>query len=106
MARLTSKQLIARDGKRDLKTELAPGLHEMRTGRTPAHRVPLFDSSEVTAARLKVGLSQRKFAQVLGVSPRTLEGWEQGRRTPSGAARSLLLIAKKRPDVLREVFRD
>jgi putative transcriptional regulator len=41
---------------------------------------------------------------VLGVSTRTLQGWEQGRRKPSGAARSLLTIAKRRPEVLRELF--
>jgi len=46
-------------------------------------------------------LSQQKFADVLGVSTRTLQGWEQGRRKPSGAARSLLTIAKRRPEVLR-----
>ena len=50
------------------------------------------------------GLSQQKFADVLGVSARTLQDWEQGRRKPTGAARSLLAIAAKRPDVLREVL--
>jgi putative transcriptional regulator len=59
---------------------------------------------EVLEARTRVGLSQAKFAEVLGVSTRTLQDWEQGRRKPSGAARSLLKIARKRPEVLREVF--
>jgi DNA-binding transcriptional regulator YdaS (Cro superfamily) len=49
-------------------------------------------------------VSQRKFAAVLGVSARTLQDWEQGRRKPTGAARSLLAIATKRPDILREVL--
>jgi len=53
---------------------------------------------------MRTGLSQQKFADVLGVSTRTLQGWEQGRRKPSGAARSLLVIAKRRPEVLRELF--
>jgi putative transcriptional regulator len=53
---------------------------------------------------MRSGLSQQKFADVLGVSARTLQEWEQGRRNPSGAARSLLEIAKRRPEVLREVF--
>jgi putative transcriptional regulator len=60
--------------------------------------------SEVLAARMGAGLTQQKFAEVLGVSARTVQEWEQGRRKPSGAARSLLTIAKKRPEVLREVF--
>jgi putative transcriptional regulator len=51
-----------------------------------------------------VGLSQQKFADALGVSTRTLQEWEQGRRKPSGAARTLLTIAVKRPEVLREVL--
>ena len=49
-------------------------------------------------------MSQAQFAELLGVSIRTLQEWEQGRRKPSGAAASLLVLAEKRPDVLREVF--
>jgi putative transcriptional regulator len=49
------------------------------------------------------GLSQARFAQLLGVSPRTLQDWEQGRRAPSGAARTLLLVASKDPKVLMSV---
>ena len=60
----------------------------------------------MTRARTRVGLSQQKFADVLGVSTRTLQEWEQGRRKPSGAARVLLMIAARRPEVLREVFAD
>jgi transcriptional regulator with XRE-family HTH domain len=48
------------------------------------------------------GLSQSRFAEVLGVSVRTLQEWEQGRRAPSGAARALLLIAAKNPRAPRE----
>jgi putative transcriptional regulator len=106
MARLTAKELIARDSKRDIKADIAAGMREVRRGRKSTHRVQVFDCADITAARAKVGLSQEKFAAVLGVSRRTLEGWEQGRRMPSGAARSLLIIARKRPDVLREVFAD
>jgi putative transcriptional regulator len=46
-------------------------------------------------------LSQAQFAQLLGVSVRTLQDWEQGRREPSGAAKTLIRIATRRPDVLR-----
>ena len=54
-------------------------------------------------ARAHVGLSQREFAELLGVSPRTLQDWEQGRREPTGAARTLLRVAVKHPEVLREL---
>ena len=99
---MTEKKLLARDAKRDIGAELLASVLEMKAGKTGRiHRIPL---SEVTQARAKSGLSQSQFAQVLGVSIRTLQEWEQGRRKPSGAARALLSIAAKRPDVIREVF--
>jgi DNA-binding transcriptional regulator YiaG len=55
-------------------------------------------------ARRTGGLTQEKLAAIMGVSVRTLQGWEQGRRRPSGPARALLAIARARPDVLRELF--
>ena len=57
----------------------------------------------VASVRERTGLSQLRFAQLLGVSVRTLQEWEQGRRAPSGAARTLLLIAQKNPGALLEV---
>jgi putative transcriptional regulator len=54
-------------------------------------------------ARRKMGLSQAKFAHLLGVSPRTLQEWEQGRREPSGAARTLLRVAERHPESVLEV---
>ena len=57
---------------------------------------------EIFAARSETGLSQEQFARLLGVSKRTLQEWEQGRKQPSGAARVLLKIAARQPDVLRK----
>jgi len=56
----------------------------------------------VAAARAGTGLSQSDFAKALGVSVRTLQDWEQGRRAPSGAARTLLSIAARHPRILKE----
>ena len=57
----------------------------------------------IAEIRGQTGLSQSRFAELLGVSVRTLQDWEQGRRMPSGAARTLLLIAHKNPMALLEV---
>ena len=62
--------------------------------------------SEVARARLASGLTQQKFAALLGVSLRTLQEWEQGRKHPSGAARTLLKIAGSNPQALLAVADD
>lgn len=59
--------------------------------------------SPVISARTAAGLSQAQFAALLGVSVRTLQEWEQGRRKPSGAANTLLRVAERHPEVLREL---
>lgn len=57
----------------------------------------------VAQARAATGLSQAAFARLLGVSVRTLQEWEQGRKSPSGAAATLLKIAARHPEILQEV---
>jgi len=57
---------------------------------------------DVAAIRRFVGLTQVRFAQALGISVSTLRNWEQGRRTPEGAAIALLRIAVRHPHVLRD----
>ena len=59
--------------------------------------------SEVTRARNSVQMSQPAFADLIGVSVRTLQAWEQGKRNPSGAARTLIRVAEKHPEILREL---
>lgn len=99
---MTEKELLERDAKRDIGAELLQSVREMKAGkRGRVHQIAV---SPVTEARQKVGLSQAQFALLLGVSKRTLQDWEQGRRAPSGAAKSLLKVAEKRPEVLREIF--
>nr|WP_296986558.1 helix-turn-helix domain-containing protein [uncultured Desulfovibrio sp.] len=54
-------------------------------------------------ARIRLGMSQQQFAKMLGISVRTLHDWEQGRREPSGAAKTLLYIAARHPDIVQEI---
>ncbi|PTQ66945.1 DNA-binding transcriptional regulator [Pseudomonas sp. GV071] len=99
---LTEKKLMERDAKRNIGEELLQSIRDVKAGRRGATRT--IELTEAAEARNKTGLSQAKFAELLGVSIRTLQEWEQGRRTPSGAARSLLHIAASRPDVFRDVL--
>ena len=59
--------------------------------------------SNIVRVRGKLGLSQSKFAALLGISADTLQNWEQGRRTPAGPAKVLLKIAARHPEVLLEL---
>ncbi len=60
--------------------------------------------NEVVEARQSTGMSQAEFASALHISKRTLQEWEQGRRSPSGAAQALVRIAKRHPDLLKEAL--
>jgi putative transcriptional regulator len=66
-------------------------------------RVTKIKLPDAAQARALVGLSQQEFALLLGVSARTLQDWEQGRREPTGAARTLLRVAVSHPEVLLEL---
>jgi len=85
--------------KRDIGSEILEGIRGLKAGE--AGRV--INVPPVAEIREKVGLSQSRFAALLGVSVRTLQDWEQGRRAPSGAARTLLLIAHRNPKALLDV---
>jgi putative transcriptional regulator len=94
---LTDKELAAYEAERDLAADLLQAVQEMKAGQV--HVV----SSPVIEARKKTGLSQSQFAALMGVSVRTLQGWEQGRKQPSGAARTLLAIASTNPKAVLAV---
>lgn len=99
---LSIKELQKLEATRDPWAEAIQGLKDYKQGRIG--RTSKIKVSPVVEARVKSGLSQGKFAEMLGVSVRTLQDWEQGRREPSGAAKSLIRIAETRPDVLKQVF--
>jgi putative transcriptional regulator len=95
---LTDEALEAFESSLDIAAELRKSVKEMI-----AKKGTKVDVSPVVSARIKSGLSQSQFAALLGVSVRTLQEWEQGRRSPSRAAKTLISIAEIRPEVLREV---
>ena len=59
---------------------------------------------DVRAIRAQTGMSQTQFARRYGFSPSAVREWEQGRRQPEAAARTLLLVIAKRPEVVAEVL--
>jgi putative transcriptional regulator len=69
----------------------------------PARVFRINPKTDIVRVRGKLGLSQSKFAAILGISADTLQNWEQGRRTPTGPAEVLLKIAARHPEVLLEV---
>lgn len=78
--------------------DVLESIRQAKRGEGRVHQVTLSAAAE---ARAKVGVSQNEFARLLGVSVRTLQDWEQGRREPSGAARTLLRIAMRSPEAVR-----
>jgi putative transcriptional regulator len=85
--------------KRNVGREILDGLRKLKCG--DYGRV--INVPSVSLIREKIGLSQSRFASLLGVSVSTLQDWEQGRRAPCGAARTLLLVAHRNPTVLLDV---
>jgi putative transcriptional regulator len=93
--------------KKELFEELKQSLREadqIKRGQLKPGRVSRIDvKSSVAHVRGRLGLSQSKFASLLGISADTLQNWEQGRRSPTGPAKVLLKIASKHPHILLEV---
>lgn len=97
---MTDAELEAWESTRDLEAELIESVRQMTEGKTSVAYSP------VIAARKASGFSQAQFAVLLGVSVRTLQGWEQGRRQPRGAAKTLIAIAQKNPEILASLAND
>jgi putative transcriptional regulator len=128
MPKMTDKDLLARDAKRDIGAELLQAANDLRAGRygrkTTIETLPdgsvrrlvelpngkVARDEVVTGARWALlsarshsGLSQADFAASLGVSKRTLENWEQGRAEPTGPAKVLLNLVAKYPDTVKRL---
>ena len=95
--KLNASELAAYEATRDIGAEILQSIRDMKAGKGKVVH------SSATEAREATGLSQSQFASLLGVSVRTLQGWEQVRKQPSGAARTLLAIAKTNPKAVLAV---
>jgi putative transcriptional regulator len=82
--------------RRNTGREILDGLRQLKRGEDGR----VLNIPRVATIRAKTGLSQAQFAELMGVSVRTLQDWEQGRRAPSGAARTLLLVSSENPAAL------
>ena len=94
---MTDAELDAFEAGRDFHADLLQSIREMKAGQGTVVYSP------VIAARMAAGLSQTQFASLMGVSVRTLQDWEQGRCQPSCAAKTLIKVAERHPEVLREL---
>lgn len=83
------------------QADLLQSVRDMKAGK--AAHITHVQVPAAVEARHKVGVSQAAFAALLGVSKRTLQEWEQGRKQPSGAAKTLLQVAVQHPEVLRDL---
>jgi len=86
---------------RNVGKEILQGIEDIKAGRIGRRFIA--KSFSILRAREKSGLSQTQFARLLGVSVRTLQDWEQGRREPSAAAKTLIKIAELHPEILRDI---
>ena len=101
MRKMTEKQLAQWEKARNIGHEIIEGIRDIKAGRIG--RRSTVKSFPIVRAREKSGLSQAQFAALLGVSIRTLQEWEQGRREPSASAKTLIKIAILHPRVLRKI---
>ncbi|MFC1845135.1 helix-turn-helix domain-containing protein [Thermodesulfobacteriota bacterium] len=84
--------------KRDIGKEIIDGINAIKKGQ--GKRKTVYLPANVKNIREKMALSQSAFAGLLGVSVRTLQEWEQGRRSPKGPAQALLRVAERHPEAL------
>jgi len=77
---------------------------EIKRGNRKPSRVFQVASPDVKSIRERLGLSQSRFAALMGVSVRTLQNWEQGRREPEGPAKALLRVVDRQPEAVLQAL--
>ncbi|MBW1724040.1 MAG: helix-turn-helix domain-containing protein [Deltaproteobacteria bacterium] len=91
---------------RNIGQEILEGIKEIKRfkkGEIILNARTLNEPSPAKTIRKRLKLSQSAFASLMGVSPRTIQDWEQGRRTPQGPAKSLLRIAEQHPEIFTKI---
>ena len=91
---------------RNIGMEILDGIKEIKKhkeGKIKLNTTTLADPSPSQVIRKKLDLSQASFAGLMGVSIRTIQDWEQGRRSPKGPAKSLLRVAEQHPEVFADI---
>lgn len=96
---MSQSQTADDSGMSEFEKDLLESIRQAKRGEGRVTQVAI---TAATQARMKVGLSQAAFAELLAVSVRTLQEWEQGRREPSGAAKTLLRVAMHSPEAIRQ----
>ena len=94
--------------KEELFNELVKSVREggrILRGKKKPSRTFVIEAPNVKKIRTSYKLSQNEFAALMGISVKTLRNWEQGRRAPEGAARVLLQVAAKHPEVIWDVVK-
>ena len=92
--------------KRDIGQEILDGLREIKAYKAGKKTLKVRQLSEPSSPQIireKLQLSQSAFASLMGVSTRTIQDWEQGRRKPQGPAKSLLRVAEQHPEVFIDI---
>ena len=91
---------------RNIGQEILDGIREIKdykAGKKALRTHTITEPPPPQVIRAKLKLSQAAFAGLMGVSLRTVQDWEQGRRKPSGPALALLRIADQKPEVFADL---
>ncbi len=110
MSRKAAASKAARPKHSELGRQVLEGLklvekHVKGEIELPRRQVEVPDFVDVKAVREKSGLTQAEFARRYGISPRSLQEWEQGRRQPEGAVRAYLLVIDRNPRAVESALR-
>ena len=83
--------------------EYEKGTVKARTTKLTIKPVPHYNSTQIKIIRKDLGMTQNLFAQLVGVSPKTVEAWDSGRNTPDGPARRMLSILQSDPSLIERI---